>query len=70
MGHPERSIIVNYVLNLVKAPDNIANFVVFAKFSRLNHQNIYLTLFLKLKEPYILRNSDKLPHFKVKQNYF
>lgn len=41
----------------------------FCKVFKTQLQNIYLTLFLKPKEPYILRNSDKLPHFKVKQNY-
>ena len=42
--------------------DGIVNFVAFITFSRLSHPTA--------NRAYITRNNGKLPHFKVKHNYF
>ena len=63
---------MNFNLNPMEAEDAMANFVAFIGLVslKLSHLDIYSTLFLQQKKPYITRNDDKLPHFKVKHNYF
>ena len=41
--------------------------LLFIKFSRLSHLGTYSK---RAKRAYITKNNDKLPHFKVKHNYF
>ena len=64
----ETSIERSFMMNFLKAEDGIVNFVAFNKFSTLSHLSIYSTSTVKIT--FITRNDEKLPHFKVKHNYF
>ena len=48
----------------------LCSFVAFIKFSRLSHLGNLFEAIPTAKRAYITRNNDKLPHFKVKHNYF
>ena len=58
---------MNQVLNHLKAENGITNFDAFIKFSRSSCLGISFDVISTAERPYITRNANKLPHFKVKQ---